>query len=153
MIKVMCKENNTAIKIKVVGTPLQWCVSFGTHGEYTVKRGRSAGQKKSGIKWDKTFYPNTLEQALLETTKRLSEVWGIPAENQKIEGIEGWKFAIEEEKKMISICKEIGNAFHKLIDDHGEALKQFAIKDGEVIEESDDVDSVDTVDSEETKTI
>ncbi len=143
MIKVMCKENNTAIRIQVVGTPLQWCVSFGTHGEYTVKRGKNAGQKKSGIKWDKTFYPNTLEQALVETVKRISENWGIPEEKQNIEGIEGWKLAIEEEKKMISICKEVGDAFHKLLKDHGEALRQFGIKNGEtgeVAEESDDVD-------------
>ena len=119
MIKVIMKEANAGVMIKVVGKPRQFVTYFGKTGE-TVTCGRYAGQKRANISWGHPQYTTSPRQAIKNIHEILSEEWRVPEGDQNIEGIDGWEKAANEYEKLIALTEEIGKQFGGFIEKYGE---------------------------------
>lgn len=139
MIKVIDEVSGIGVKIKVGGRPYQYKVSLGKTGEHTIKRGRNAGQTSSDVQWGRPHFHRSFKQMLENITKMASEELDIPVGEVKIEGMEGWKAAVAEEAKLLSLIEKVGAEFQNLVFEYGKDLKKlstFLAKQG--VEEDED---------------
>lgn len=122
MFKVIDQVTGFAVKVEIIGKPYQYQVRIGKVGTWTIKRGRTAGQVKTGEKWERPQYYGSLQQALECTLKLISETEGIPENAIILDGGEAWKVLIEQENRRIALVKAIHDEYQKLLDEHGKDL-------------------------------
>lgn len=139
MIKVIDEVTGTGIKIEVVGRPWQYQVRVGKTGSWTVSRGRTAGQIKTGEKWGRPHYPATLAQALKIAFAEISESEGIPEDQIVMVSSDNWERLIALEEERIRLVEKIGEAYNNLIEEHGKVMAQIS-KEAGAEEDSDDIE-------------
>jgi len=141
MIKVIDKETKSGACIKVVGRPYMLVSCLGKEiEEGTIATyGPYAGQKmKACVKWSsKHSYHNNLRDTLKSIQMKISEEFGVPPEDQNIEGIDGWELAIQELEKIHNITEELGEQFNGFLDRCGQVA---AAVSKEIEAEDDDED-------------
>lgn len=122
MIKVFDEVTGTGIKIEVIGRPYSYQVRVGKTGSWTVARGRTAGQVKSGEKWGHPMYYSTLKQCLEGALDAISADEGLPKESIQFAGTDNWNRLIELEEARIRLIERVEQEYQKLIDTHGKDL-------------------------------
>lgn len=126
MFKVIDQVTGSAVKIEVIGKPYQYQVRIGKVGTWTIKRGRTTGQVKTGEKWERPQYYGSLKQVLEGTLKLISESEGIPENAIVLDGSDAWKILIEQENRRMALVQGIHDEFQKLLDEHGKDLAGLA---------------------------
>jgi hypothetical protein len=122
MFKVIDEVVGTAVKVEIIGKPYQYQVRIGKVGTWKIARGRTAGQIKTGEKWERPQYYGSLKQAIEGTLNLISETEGIPENAIVLTGSDAWKVLIEVENRRMALVQGIHDAYQKLLDEHGKDL-------------------------------
>lgn len=122
MIKVIDQVTGSAVKIEVVGKPYQYQVRIGKVGTWKVARGRTAGQIKTGEKWERPQYYGSLKQAIEGTLTLISESEGIPVNAIVLNDSKEWESLIAAENRRMVLIQSVHDEFQKLLDLHGKDL-------------------------------
>jgi len=153
MIRVIDTVTNRAIKIEVCGMPYQWRLMFGQSGTYKVKRGRYAGQERTGVTFNPTTttYHGNLWEVMREIQTHFSKEFGLDERDVTVEGMAGWEKAIAEEQKLLDICKQVEAEFGKFFKENAEQLRKMATANGVPNEEEEEDSAEDDTESEDEK--
>ena len=140
MIRVIDTVTNRAIKVEVCGMPYQWRVMFGQSGSYKVKRGRYAGQERTGVTFNPTTttYHGNLKEVMKEIQKHFAKEFGLEERDVTLDGMAGWEKAIVEEQKLFDICQRVEAEFGKFFKENTEALRKMSTANGAVKEEEEE---------------
>ena len=160
MIRVIDTLTNRAIKIEVCGIPRQWRLMFGESGVRKIKRGRCAGQERTGVIYNPTTttYHGNLREVMQTIQTHFAKEFSLAERDVTIEGMAGWEKAVAEEQKLLDICQKVETEFGKFFNENAEALRKMSSANGalkgdeeELAEEEDVVEETEEAEEKEEK--